>query len=318
MNKIFYILSAFLLIAYGCNKAEENIPDSMPAAEILANDDISMTSEVSKIETIYEEGMEKIEGEDDGLPKIETVAPPEMIDKLWAELQKSVSKQVSYAKNSGNLVGVFRGGQNCGQYSSLTIHLDCEDKKPKTSTSGNIGASNVNSGKNVVLEVCMVDNKYFSRTTDDYAILNLTSQIPSGVGYITRYFDTENNRNKNSVKINGIDQKLPKYIGSNLFHTDIILQFYYYRSASLTPATTASAFPSLGISYHVLGTFGTNTGEIYFDDEDDNNNKIEAKEWNGSGLTAILPLPGRPSNEIFIDHIMDAYGNTKFYFSKVN
>jgi len=288
------------LIAFGCKKGAENIYEN----------DNAFAAEISKVVTVYEEGMEKFEG-DNGLPKIETIAPEEFIEKIRKEQEKNYSKQVSYAKNSGNLVGVFKG-TTCGGYSEMIIHFDLENTKPATSLTGNVGESYINAG-NAFLYVCMVDNAYFNRTNNDYAIINFSNQSSPGVGFITRYFDTEDSGNANSIRINGIYQTRPYYLGNNMISTDIILEFYFYSSAPTYPVVTPSAYPSLGFSYHVLGTFGTTTGNIYFDDEDSNN--INYINFTRYGYTNVY---GNSSTTVTVPGVIQAFNNTRLYFSKVN
>ena len=71
---------------------------------------------------------------------------------------------------------------------------------------------------------------------------------------------------------------------------------------------------SIGITYGVLGTFGSNKGSIYTDDEDDGNANycyVETyDEYNGRST-----YKGYPES---VANIMDATSNTRLHLSKVN
>ena len=133
----------------------------------------SQTEELAKIETTYNEYniKGKFEG-DDNNPKIESILSGNLAERIKSELEHSISKQVSYAKSGGNLVGVFRAS-SCGSYKELTFNMDCEDHKPASKQSGWVGLSEVTSYKNVILRFCVVENQYFVPTNVDYAVLML-------------------------------------------------------------------------------------------------------------------------------------------------
>lgn len=144
--------------------------------------------------------------------------------------------------------------------------MDCEDRRPASKQSGWVGSSSVNSNKNVFLKFCVVSNAYFEHTNKDFAVLSLTTNLPWGVSRIARYFDNEDNNNTNHYHTKYDGQPYKDWFGYCwIGDRNTRLSFYYYPQSSYRP------FPSLGISYGVLGRFGSNQGYIYSDDEDNNN-----------------------------------------------
>lgn len=118
---VFTFLGAFPLIS--CTKEKDPLQEDL-------------TKSISEIESTFNEYniQGKFEG-DDGKPKIESVASKELIDRIRNELNESYTKQISYAKSGGYLVGVFKDN-NCGSYAELVINMDCEDRRPASSSSG--------------------------------------------------------------------------------------------------------------------------------------------------------------------------------------
>lgn len=267
----------------------------------------SQTEELAQIESTYNEYniKGKFEGSDDK-PKIESCASQKLAEKIKSELELSISKQVSYAKSGGNLVGVFKAG-SCGSYLELAFNMDCEDHNPATKKSGWVGLSEVTSYKNVILRFCVVPNQYFVSTNVDYAILMLTSSLPNGVSRIIRWFDNENSPNGNWATYDGVPftGNFPGDPSSMCSSTeDTRLDFYYY------PHTTYNSFPSIAIPYGVLGRFGSNQGYIYSDDEDDSNADFCWVDlWNGSAWNSGWEYTS-------VSNIMDVAGNTRLYLSQ--
>jgi hypothetical protein len=296
---ILFVSCLALLFLLGCQKEDQ--------VEINQTDEVnSITDDIQKIETRYQEGSIKYEGPGvQGDPKIETDLPQNIKEKIRFELEKSFSKQNAYVKNSGNLVAVFKNG-TCGSYPELQINMDEEDTNAGSYYNEWTGDSYVTvSDYNVVLNLCVVDNVYFERTTNDYAILNLSSTIPEGVSRIVRFFDNEDTNNGNFTLLNG--SSYSGWYGDCQFEGNTRLSFFYY------PSSTFNAFPNLGISYGVLGRFGESEdkGFIFCDDEDSRNGNWCWKDlWNGSYWTS-----GYSGN---ITNIMDVGGNTKLWLSRVN
>ena len=147
---------------------------------------------------------------------------------------------------------------------------------------------------------CVVYGKYFYRTNVDYAILNLSTNLPYGVSAIRRYFDNEDNNNVNWTKLNG--SNISGWYGDCHFGSNTRLSWYYY------PKTTSSSpWPTLGLTWGVLGRFSTQ-GSIYFDDEDRNNiNWCYLEKWNDNTYTWDSGYSGN------IPNIMDVGSNTRLY-----
>lgn len=273
----------------------------------------TLTDEIDKVVTIYQEGDIKIENIDPDLPKIETSAPESYKEKIRHELENSYSKQTNYLKSSGNMVGIIRSG-TCGAYHELKLQMDCEDSRPATKKIGSFtGDCLVDAYRNIVLRICMVDGAYFVRTNHSYAVLNLSpNSLPIGVTRVIRLFDNEDSPNSNVLYVNDNQVSLPSTIGECNFSHDTMLGFYYYPA---DPNSTAS-FPNLGFTYGVFGNWSSNTtdkGQIFSDDEDLHNaNYLYQQTWNGNILNPIQYISSIPS-------VIEASGeNTNIYFNRVN
>ncbi len=298
-NKILFFASLFFLVLFsvtGCKKEDQS------------GDENPTTDAIQKTVTLYHEGMIKNEGPgntDD--PKIETELPLSMKEQIREELEKSFSKQKVYLKDAGNLVGVFKNG-SCGSYPVLLVNMDAEDTGTSSSASGWTGDSNKTSYGNIQLYFCVVNDAYFVRTPSNYAVLTLTAGLPDGVSRINRYFDNEDSGNGNFTTLNG--SSYTGWHGDCYFGTDTQLSFYFYNSKSDGPG-----FPNLGISYGVLGNFGT-SGYLFSDDEDSGNSNW--CKWSGTSagssweyeMAAIPNISGTPN-------ILEAGANTKLFLSAV-
>lgn len=290
---LVFALIMFSVVPLGCKKVNQS----------NLNDEALLSDEIQKIETIYKQGDIKYEGFVEG-GNIETNASQAYKDKIKMELEKSYSKQVSYLKNGGNLVAVFKDG-TCGNYAELWVSMDAEDSSPASYYQGYTGDSYVSTPYyNVLLDFCVVDNAYFERTDVDYAILTLTTALPVGVSRICRYLDNEDTGNGNLTTYDG--STFSGWFGDCWFGGNTRLSFFYY------PSSSYQSLPSLGIDYGVLGHFGedgTDNGFIYIDDENTRNaDWCYRNLWNGSGWTS--GYIGNTTN------IMDVGSNTKFYISK--
>lgn len=291
LNFISISLLTFLSIAlFSCSKDDD-----------LTSQIATLSDDIQKIETALEEGSAKNENLKDG-PKTETKLNNRLVEKIRLELQESYSKQESYLKSGSNLVGVLKNG-SCGNYPELSIYMDCEDSRSASRDYGWTGSSMVTGAKNIRLKFCVVNNAYFERTNVDFAILRITSDKPAGINIIERYFDNEDNSNANSVSYNG--NNISGWLGPNHFGGNTRLSFLYY------PKRYANDWPNLGISYGVLGRFGSNQGYIHSDDEDRKNaNWCYMDKWTGYSWDY------QPSGDI--PNIMNVGSNTRLYTSKVN
>jgi len=300
---VSYAILCLLLVAIGSCKKENSEANT-------EGSNTNLSTQISKVETSYKEGDIKIENKlQPGDSKTETSASAETKEKIRLELENSVSKQTTYLKSGSNVVGVIANG-SCGQYSTLEIKMDCEDRNYNSSSSGWIGDCSVLGDGNVVLKFCMVYNAFFERMFQkDYAVLDMSNvSMPYGLDEITRYFDNEDKNNINYSKINGVLVAPNTWFGqTNLGTGNTRLGFYYYKAY-----TSGTNFPNLGISYGVLGRFGSYQGSIYTDDEDDGNaNFCMLHQYQPATNTYIDIATGN------IPNIMDVGSNTRLYFSKV-
>lgn len=292
------------LFLFGCEKDQNDSNNN------------TLTDEIGKVETRYQEGDIKIENTvDPAFQKVETSAPESYKEKIRQDLEKSYSKQTTYLKSVGNEVGVIKTG-TCGSYKELIVNMDCEDGSNNISKSvGWVGDCTVNSLGNVTLKFCVVGDAYFSIAKNDFAVLDLNgilpvSYWPNGVGSIQRYFDNEDTGNKNSFSLGGTP-----FWGANgkcNFTNNVNLAFYYYAGDQSRYNDYCNA--SLGFSYGVFGWFGNNHGWIDTDDEDYRNaNSLIISPWNKE-------TGSRPSyyNIGRVQNIVEGGNNTTLYISKVN
>lgn len=301
--KSFKKISQFLMILtfvsfLGCEK------------EQFRTENNSLTDEIETIETRYKEGDIKIETLwEPGCEKIEKVASFSLIEKIRKELEKSYSKQTTYLKSGGNTVGVIKSG-SCGQYQVLSIFMDSEDKNCKSSSSGWIGDSKLDSPGNVTLDFCIVNGAYFQQTNVNYAVLDFSNAgWPSGVSRIVSYMNNEDSGNVNSITLGGVSIR-DQWYGKTHADYNTQLGYYYYPKVS-----TSTSFPSLGINYGVFGNFGAYTGSIFVDNEDGAVSWATLENWNGVALGGVIQ-----QHDVIIGNIVmcDHNSNTTMYYSKVN
>jgi hypothetical protein len=191
---------------------------SCEQAELIETETIDdITSEIEKIETIYQEGDIKIEN-DNSEEKTETLASSELMQKIRTDLEQNYSKTTTYSKSAALYLGgygVFMGnGGTCGSYKILDIYMDCEDSSPKTYELGYTGASKI-VGNNVLLKFCVVGGGSFSgnKFNEDFGVLNLGhNRLVYKGSSVTRHFDNEDRRNKNYVRYNGT--KIKRILGN--------------------------------------------------------------------------------------------------------
>lgn len=294
---------------------------SCEQTELIESEEIvDITSKIKKIETIYQKGDIKIEN-DTSTEKVETIASSELMKEIYGNLEQSYSKTTTATKARGIYIGrwgVFMGsGGTCGSNRTLDIYMDCEDSRPRTFKTNYTGASRV-IGNNVLLRFCVVNNNFSGNTYDkDFGILYLDNYGYNAYrgSVVTRHFDNEDRRNKNYTRLNG--SNIRTRLGSNTHtilgeaNTRLTFHIYYkYRYGA------GAAFPNLGFSYGLLGSFGSggaNLGSINLDDEDRRNaNYCYFKEYNPiyDSYTA-----GRYVGNS-IPNFMDVGRNTKLYISK--
>jgi|TARA_B110000902_G_C14257349_1_gene568449 hypothetical protein len=312
---VLFTLLAGLL--YSCEQTE--------LIETETIDDI--TSEIEKIETIYQKGDIKIEN-DTSKEKVETIASSDLMKEIHGNLEKSYSKTTTYSKSSALYIGgygVFMGnGGTCGSYKILDVYMDCEDSRPKTFKTNYTGASII-VGNNVLLRFCVVGGGSFSGNTfnEDFGVLNLGyNRLVYKGSSVTRHFDNEDSRNTNYVRLNG--SNISGALGdTNLGgghtilgerNTRLTFHIFYKNRYGV-----GSDFPNLGFSYGLLGSFGSgsaNRGSINLDDEDRRNaNYCFFSEYDHvSGISNYAASGKYISSSI--PGFMDVGENTKLFFSK--
>jgi hypothetical protein len=294
----------FFAIALALNSCQEQ--------QLDIQEPVSVTDELEKIETIYNGGDIEIEnGNENFGEKIETDAPSALREKIEEELLGSYTKQKTFSKaQANNLVGVI-SNRACGYYQRLQIIMDCENRRPASYDSGWASGSYVYRG-DVVLNFCQIPNT-FVKTNFDYAVLNLTSNVPNSTYRVDRLFDNEDNNNKNRSYFGGT--RIYGWKGyTSLSGRNLQLSWIMYPKTS-----TAQNLPALqfGDSYGVLGKFGANRQVIHSDDEDRRNaNRTNVYKYSNTGSRTLLPT-GTERSSVLIN-ILDEGRNTNLYISKVN
>ena len=297
----------FFAIALVLNSCQESKDEELDIQEPT-----SITDELEKIETTFNKGDVKIEN-DFSVEKIETDSSPALREKIENELLVSYTKQKTYSRSSGvNFVGVFKD-LTCAGYQELSIRMDCEDQRPKTKIVDWVGDSYADTSKNSIMRFCIVPNN-FTKTNHDYAVLNLTSNVPNSTYRIDRYFDNEDRKNSNRSTIDGTYSSGWKgytlVSGRNLQLSWIM----YPRTSSPT------ALPSYNMAYGVLGKFGTNKynkGYIDTDDEDRrNSNRCNVYKYSSTGNRTLLPRAAERTS--VLRNVLNEGRNTRLFISKVN
>ncbi|MDP3912449.1 MAG: hypothetical protein Q8R96_01760 [Bacteroidota bacterium] len=269
-NGLKIAIAISLIFLLSCEKDQNDSTDN------------TLTQEIGKIETIYQEGAIKIENKIvSGIKKVETYADENYKEGIRQELEKSISKQTTYLKSGSGWVGVLKNGA-CGSYQELSIFMDCEDGNWNTSGSGWIGNNSIDANGNVTLVCCVVSQYNFIRCQVDYAVLDISGNpLPSGVNGFTRYIDNEDKNNKNKVTLNGT--QISGAYGNNYFNANTTLAFQFYPKNSTTGTHCFNyQMGYLGIYLHDFGLFGKpqsttypsdirSLGSITSDDEDSGN-----------------------------------------------
>lgn len=292
----------FVLFIYSCSKEENDTPTTL------------ISNEIEKVVTIYKEGDVKIEvSAQPGIPKIETQASEGYKDKIRKMLEESYSKQTTYLKSGGNLVGVIKSG-SCGPYAVLKWFMDCEDSSQESSIGGTLFSDfSVNTAGNITMQFCAVNGAYFERSSSNYAVLNLigNGSWPYDVDRIYATLDNEDNHNANSGSYGTTTwaKGTTHYLGDCRFYYDTSLSFYYYRSTTTNP----KPMPNLSITYGVFGNIGSVKSRIYSDDEDNNNgNDLWYAKYNTTNFK--LDLLERVAG---VSDVINQSGNTELFISKV-
>lgn len=261
---------------------------------------------------------------DEDSAKVETRADDATIQAIMDAYVTDIMNSDAVAKqkvmravySENNLVAVFKVG-SCGNYQELEIHVDCEDRRGKSNTKGNVGDTNVDGNENVNLKFCLVEaNRYYP---GGVLLIDRTPSCPYNLeNIVVRGHDTEDNNEKNSVK------STHSYYNNNdnLSHwltqvgRNVNLAWGFPKGDPLYyPVGPASK-----INYGLLSAVGASTGTIYFDDED-SNNKNFLQLWHrgtfdkdlGEGLHASYGIDADKNTTYNVSVSTD----TKFYRNNI-
>jgi hypothetical protein len=260
--------------------------------------------ETDKIETSIASGLTKDQSYLTNFPKHETEASKELKQKIMGALINSYSKTNAIAAVNSEIFGVFKDG-SCGSYRELDIRMDCEDNNPASSTHGYTGNTVVSNG-DISYQFCLVnDRKNFPQiSSGKYAVLSLDRrQLTNGINIsFDRGFDNEDHNNQNSVVLNGASQSLPfdSFPGINISGNSALSFLLILRNS-----TGAAKPPVLAgvASYGVLGSFASQKGYIFSDDEDFQN----ANSFYSNTAS---------ESSVWFKNVMEFGANTKIYVSK--
>ena len=250
--KILLLASIF----YGCQK--ENVTHN------------DYKQETDKIETSIASGLTKDKSYITNFPKQETEASEDLKQKIMRAMITSYSKTNAIPATISEIFGVFKDS-SCGSYRELDIKMDCEDNNQASTTKGYTGTTAVSNIGDIYYKFCLVnDRKKFPQiSTGNYAVLSLDRhQSTNGVNIsFDRYFDNEDHDNQNAVVFNAKDQPLPfnRFAGINIDQNSSLSFLLILKNS----AGAAKPPVLAGVStYGVLGSFGSEKGSIYSDDED--------------------------------------------------
>lgn len=238
-------------------------------------------SELNELNNEYEMALEV---GDDGL-KCETFGSKDSIKMLKDNYVAEVKERLEVAKErvmrtaysaTSPRVGVFRVG-SCGSYKSLSIEIDCENKKSKTRVEGNVGACFVDGNKNMRLEFCLVEagNRYPGGV---FLVENAPAAVESFT--VVRYHDTEDGGHQSMWSDDPYyaDGDVSRITGLSKLDSNATLAWNFDRNMNLWGDIPIGP---IGIEYGVLSLSTMASGNLYFDDED-RKNKNWAQLWRGN------------------------------------
>lgn len=218
--------------------------------------------------------------------KIETRADKDTIQAMMDEYVATMMNRTEVAKEkvmrttystTTDLVGVLKVG-SCGNYKELEIAVDCEDRRGNSSTTGNVGDSNVDGNENVHLHFCLVEaTRYYP---GGVLLIDRTPSCPRNLQQIVvRSHDTEDNNEKNSVNSTHMDYDTSDKISHWLTQVgrNVTLAWGFPRGDD----RAYPVGPASKINYGLLSGLAASTGTIHFDDED-KNNKNWLQLWSGN------------------------------------
>lgn len=217
-------------------------------------------------------------------------------------IAKEKVMRAAYSEN--NLVAVFKVG-SCGSYKELEITVDCEDRRGKSSTSGNVGDTYVDGNENVHLKFCLVEaNRYYP---GGVLLIDRTPSSPYNLeNIVVRGHDTEDSAEHNIVGGTHMEYDTKEEVSKWLTQVgkNVNLAWGFPKGDPLYYPVG----PVSGIKYGLLSAQGASTGTIFFDDED-SSNKNFLQLWHGGTFDKDLGEGFQTSYGI------DAYKNTLYNVS---
>lgn len=254
-----------IISSLGMISCQNDELDSMP--------DELITREINKIETEWKEGVIKEENVRTGEEKVETSMSYE--DRLiYFEF---------LSRNNGHIIDDYTGptrtatydeskfglvlkaqSVSCAPYREFRFVMDCEDDDTTSYTSGNTGATYVDSDGNMNFIFCVIP------------VANMTNGLYKKDNTYTRFFDTEDSNTNNQYFVNGIrtDSQFLNSTNWGITKDSNGNITFYFLNGNWGSGTTGFGHKT-----------GSNNGIIYTDDEDDDN----TNKWN-------VPTPLAPES----------------------
>ena len=223
-------------------------------------DEAVFNQEVNKIEKEWEEGIEKTEtlySPGDTKNEYSMSYEDRLVYFDFLKRNKGVNldrytgptRSATYNESVFGLV-LKAANVPCSPYREFVFIMDCEDSRSASYTSGNTGATFVDSNGNVQFFFCIVP------------VANMTNGLYKKENTFIRYFDTEDSNTNNGYYIDGIKSNSQYLNATNWGITkdnNGNIAFYFLNNNWGSGST--------GFGHKT----GSNNGIIYTDDEDDDN-----------------------------------------------
>jgi hypothetical protein len=310
-NNVYHFLFAWLCIAAtSCSK--DKVDASKENGQVL-------TSQIEKIETVLAKGATKQNVIMDDVPKIETRASDETMRKIHAQMRQEVDQSYQKTRVMGVMgpathpraFAVFKEG-SCFGYPRVFIKMDCEDRRPATSSKGWTGDSHVDHG-DMYLDFCIINDNYANYMgVDDFGPTN-SRVVNAAYGFLylgqtnylrtdpgansgfpagwrnywypwpvaVRVFDNEDNGANNQVWENDQEKGLTYWLSPGTGNDDSYVAAGNTRlhwiivPGGESTGGASRTIPGM-LQYGLLGKFGPTAtrGELHTDDEDTNNQNV--------------------------------------------
>jgi hypothetical protein len=193
------------------------------------------------------------------------------------------SKLASAAVNLGaDAVGVVKAANTNCPNGEIDMGMDNENHNNNNSRSGWIGATA--STQNTTFKFCYARGSDFHQVrsdnaNDNYAVIKLGTRCPAGSVEFWRHFDGEDDNTSTTVWVGPVGS------GNAGEKGNLDLHFCLFRASPSAP-TGYNTWPSIGVPYGVFGSAGLRgtleAGNVYTDDEDDNNHDTLGGDYVGS------------------------------------